>query len=262
VYYPDGNVNTFSGGQKDNNDFKELIQQLKTNYFDVEVKCDIEKNAVSDYVEDNLAGACLLQFPYGRGGLSEKRQNGDGAVTDKTDVSAYVKHLANISQPHFHRPLMALILYNLSARQTMLRMASLKLRGKTNAANIASLLNANDLEDAILARQRGTNSGSSISRAFLYSVDAITRCLPHTNEAAKRARGDLETLQHHFGLPTHFLTATFDDDNSWLVQVYSGIVVDDDTPVHLIPDDELQRRAHLRTELRLKFPGRINRVLL
>jgi hypothetical protein len=255
VYYPDGSINTLCGGQSTDSEFRNIIQEIKGNQFDIEMKTQIEKEAVSDYVHDNLAGACLLQFPYGRGGLNELRQKFDGKLSDTTNIVSYVEHLSLISQPVFHHPLFTLVLYNLFVRQQMLRMASLRLRGKHTISNLVNGLNANDVAEAIQARQQGLQSGSNVSRGFLYSVDAITRCLPHTNEAAKRGRSDVEALQHHMGLPTHFITATFDDDNSWLMQVYAGVTIDDNTPIVGLCDEELQKRAKRRTELRLQYPG-------
>ena len=54
---------------------------------------------------------------------------------------------------------------------------------------------------------------------FLKAVDAITGSAPHTNEAEKKAKGDGEAMQHHFGAASYFLTVTSDDDNSFVVQV-------------------------------------------
>ena len=65
----------------------------------------------------------------------------------------------------------------------------------------------------------GVASGALGGRRFLDAVDAIAQAVPHTNEAAKRARRDGEAHQHHFGMASYFLTVTPDDDNSFLVQV-------------------------------------------
>jgi hypothetical protein len=37
------------------------------------MQAELIKNSVVDYQENNLVNACLLQFPYGRRGLKEKR---------------------------------------------------------------------------------------------------------------------------------------------------------------------------------------------
>ena len=36
-------------------------------------KNDLNKQAVHSFRDNNLINACLLQFPYGRGGIQEKR---------------------------------------------------------------------------------------------------------------------------------------------------------------------------------------------
>ena len=82
---------------------------------------------------------------------------------------------------------------------------------------------------------------------FLKAMDAITGSAPHTNEAAKRAKRDGEAIQHHFGPPSFFLTVTPDDDNSFVVQVYSGLVIDDDVAVKKMSDAELMTCAKERT---------------
>jgi hypothetical protein len=75
--------------------------------------------------------------------------------------------------------------------------------------------------DAINNSHRGnfrshnsTNGGDII----LGAVDTTCKRIPHTNLATKRARRDIETMQHHFGSP-NFLTVTPDDDNHMLVQI-------------------------------------------
>jgi Helitron helicase-like domain at N-terminus len=93
-------------------------------------------------------------------------------------------------------------------------------------------------------------------RHFLCAMDAIARAVPHTNEAAKRARRDGEAHQHHFGTASYFLTpVTPDDDNSFRVQVYSQLTIDDDQQIAMLSDEQLMARAKQRTQLRLKYPG-------
>ena len=45
--------------------------------------------------------------------------------------------------------------------------------------------------------------------------------------------------QHYFGTASYFLTVTPDDDNSFIVQVYSQITVDDDRAIASLSDEEL-----------------------
>jgi hypothetical protein len=50
----------------------------------------------------------------------------------------------------------------------------------------------------------GSSGGNGHGRQFLNAIDAIAKAVPHTNEAAKRARQDGEAHQHHFGMPSFF----------------------------------------------------------
>ena len=80
--------------------------------------------------------------------------------------------------------------------------------------------------------------------------------MAHSNEASKKARRRAECLQHNFGMPTHFLTVTPDDNSSILIQIYSQENCDlDDFPVDAMTPDDIARRAQKRSEIRLRFPG-------
>lgn len=111
------------------------------------------------------------------------------------------------------------------------------------------------MSQGINRRQSGRTSGGGRAGQFLSAIDAVSKAVSHTNEAARRARQDGEAHQHHSGLPHVFLTTTPDDDNSILVQLYANSVIDDDAPVNGLTDEELRQRAKLRTELRIKHPG-------
>jgi len=62
-------------------------------------------------------------------------------------------------------------------------------------------------------------------------------------------------MQHIFGVPSVFLTVTFDDENSLIMQVLSDVRIDDDRDIFELSDSEIAERASLRKELRLKYPG-------
>jgi hypothetical protein len=97
--------------------------------------------------------------------------------------------------------------------------------------------------------------GDYASNRILDSVDAISRSLPHTNEASRKARNKGEAMQHHFGQASIFLTVSFDDDNSFLIQVMSGYLVDNTRDLHGVTDEEIRERSLQRQSLRLNFPG-------
>ena len=252
-YFPDGSVTNNSGGLDDPEEFKKIVEEAQQRGYDVEFQCDMEKSLVNDYDEDNLVNTSLLQFPYGVGGMNEMRWKGDGSKTDRLNVSEYISHLTKLSRPDFHRPLFTLMLYSIHVRQQLLKTAKLQLRGKTKAATLANGLRIEDLDNAIWFQRRNVRSGTAASRTLLDAIDSCSRSLPHTKDAAKKARSTAESMQHNFGLGSWFLTVTFDDDNSFLVQVLSQTEVDGNQPVSSLTDEELQDRAKKRTLLRLQF---------
>ncbi len=88
-------------------------------------------------------------------------------------------------------------------------------------------------------------------------MDATARELPHTDAAAKRARSSMESMFHHDGMGSVFLTVTFDDENSLLIQVLSGVQVDTGESIDDLSDEELAARAKKRqTRAVLREPNR------
>ena len=256
VFFPDGSVSSLTGGQEDLQHFQELIRAAQMSGYDLEVRNHFLKEAVHDFKDNNLVNACLLQFPYGRGGLHEVRLKGDDSSTTSTDVEEHLEHLSLVSLPQFHEELFCLILYNMLMKQQMVKTAGWKVRGNATAEALAEELSQEDVDAAISAKvNRTMHAMSGTGRQFLNAVDAIARSVPHSSEAAKRARCDAEAHQHHFGMPSMFLTVAPDDDNSFLVQVFLGVIVDDDQDVQSLSDEELAAHAKHRTSLHLKYPG-------
>ena len=255
VFFPDGTMSETNGGQANLEKFKSLVRELKEQGQDLDFQCDLSKEIAADFKDSNLVNACLLQFPYGRGGIHEMRKKGDGSISDKTHIEDYVEHLTRLSQPHFHRELFTLILYNMNMKQSMVRSACWKVREKGNATAFSQELTSAEVNSALDGRARGQRNYNSTGSKFVGAIDAVARSVPHTNEASRKGRRDAEAMQHHFGLPHLFLTYTGDDQNSFLVQVYSEHEIDDDTPVRNLSDEELARRSKLRNELRISYPG-------
>jgi hypothetical protein len=143
-------------------------------------------------------------------------------------------------------------------KQMMVRKAASKSRNGIDATFFARDLQLEDISDANRAKRSGiqtSNENINRGRNFLGSIDVICQTVPHSNEAARKARRNVECLQHHFGCPTFFLTVTPDDDNHLLLQVYSDIIIDNSIHISTLCDDELRQKAKQRTELRIKFPG-------
>jgi hypothetical protein len=95
-------------------------------------------------------------------------------------------------------------------KQAMVKSAGFRVRNKADALMLAEEITAEDVTEAIgLARLNGgvggvSRGGNAQGCQFLSAVDAIAGAVPHTNEAAKKARGEAEAIQHHFGTPSYF----------------------------------------------------------
>jgi hypothetical protein len=267
AYFPDGTMKTVSGGQASIDKFKTLVERSKFCMDQLEFQCVLQNEAADDFKDDNFVRACLLQFPYGFGGINERRLNKDGSSTNSVNLTEYVRHLSYISQPHFHRPLFVLVLYSIYQRQIMLRTSSLNVRSDVDYNDLATALSADDVDEAVAFRRAqqaqrrngyaGQNipGGTFLSNKFLNSIDAVTKALPHSNAAAGRARTEGECLCHYFGFPSIFLSFAPDDESSFLLQIFAGVTIDDDTPVDCLTDEQLAARAKDRRELRIKNPG-------
>ena len=92
------------------------------------MKVDFATEYVKGHESDQLTRACLLQFPYGVGGMKERRILGDDSFTENMDMEAYLKHLTKLSQPAFQRPMFQLIAYSLICKVRLLRSSRLHVR--------------------------------------------------------------------------------------------------------------------------------------
>jgi hypothetical protein len=159
VFFPDGTMSSLMGGQESVLKFQELVQAAMHYGYDLAFKSSLMKEVVTDFKDNNLVNACLLQFPYGRGGMPEQRMKANGSFTCETDISDYVEHLSRLSQQSFHQELFTLILYNLAMKQVMVRTAGYCVRNKADAHTLAEELTAEDVADAINSRLNGTVGG-------------------------------------------------------------------------------------------------------
>jgi hypothetical protein len=64
VFFTDGTMSNLTGGQENLATYHELIQAAARNGYDIAIKSQLMKEAVSDFRDNNLVNACLLQFPY------------------------------------------------------------------------------------------------------------------------------------------------------------------------------------------------------
>ena len=254
VYFPDGTLDEETAGHGCMERFKEALHYLKIHGYNVEYQCKFGKEAVSDFEDNNLVNSCLLQFPYGRGGLHENRLNKKGNMVSWVNADDYIAHLSRLSKVECQAESFVLIMYNMFMRRLMLRSAGWKMRNKLNASQIATELTKDDLHKAIRNRKRNFKIKTA-GGLFIHTVDAVTDCVPHSNGATRKARLRGEALCHEFGTPNFFLTVTPDDETSFFIMLYTYNSSDAKVDPTNMTDEDIAEHLTLRRKLRIKFPG-------
>ena len=266
VYLPDSSAQQSHGGFDTSDELRILVEEAKQNNFSVELQCNLEKRYVNYYQEDWFVKANLLQFPYGIGGFNDYRLEENTkrkGKWGKIPISAFVDHWSRHSSPWFHRPHFVLMLFTVRINQEIFRSARFVTKKPISAKAISEGLTSDDLKSAAWFRKnRQRYQGTRAARSLLDAVDNTSRHLPHTAQAAKSALCKAEALQHTFGMGSLFLTVTPDDDNSILMQAYTGKLIDMNPDWYQpgfnladMEDGPLKHLATERTQLRLQYPG-------
>jgi Helitron helicase-like domain at N-terminus len=258
VYYPDGTVTTVTGGQQNMEEFQTVVQNASKKGYSIECKVDVITKSVRDYEDNNLVNACLLQFPYGRGGLNERRYNSAGELSTVIDIMEYSKYISLVSLPQMQAELFCLQLFNMQMKFVMVLYAGYRLRNALCATLLANKITPNEIYNAIGHNRRGSvneHQSENGGQSLLNAVDTICKNIPHSNEAAMKARKDIEAMQHYFGCPTFFLTVTPDDDNHIIVQIYSDEMLSSTDGTDAMNDDEVFALSNKKSGLRIKNPG-------
>ena len=139
----------------------------------------------------------------------------------------------------------------------MVRQAFLQSRKDYNLISQFSNLKLDIIQKALETKDHGSNINTKIAGKFMQLVQTVTKALPHTDGAARKARGDIEAMCCHFGHPSYFLTVTFDEINGIEMQAYTGIDIDINctTMINNLSKEELRKKAIWRKEISDKFPG-------
>ena len=255
MYFPDSALDEESGGQGNIDRFKHLVHTLKSRGYNFDYQCSFSKESVSDFKDNNLVNACLLQFPYGRGGMNECRMNKKGDLKHYVDVDKYISHLSRLSNLECQAESFTLILYNMFMRRLMVRNAGWRVRNKLKASQISRNLSKEEVNQAIHRKNTGqiyTGPGNT----FISAVDAVSCSVPHSNGATRKARLQGEAICHQFGTPHFFLTITPDDENAFFILVYTYNEKQFDSFDALnMSDDEIAEKLCYRQKLRIKYPG-------
>jgi hypothetical protein len=150
VYFPDGTMTNVYGGQHSARDFKRAVCEAQSKGFDGTVVSSLDREFTNDYVNDNFVDSCLLQFPYGRGGVEEPRTTGTDDYNEwKIELSEYAQHLTRISEPVFHTPMFVLKLFNMKLRAEILRNLCQKLNGDRSLWDLRNNLCMLDFSSAV-----------------------------------------------------------------------------------------------------------------
>ena len=110
-FFPDGTMTDGFGGASSACDFNKIVHQVQSQGFDRQVVSKMSGEFTQDFIGDNLAESCLLQFPFGRGGMNEICVNGEEDVNSGFDLMDFVD-IMDISQLQFQTPLCVLKLFN------------------------------------------------------------------------------------------------------------------------------------------------------
>ena len=136
----------------------------------------------------------------------------------------------------------------------MVKYASYRVRKKIDITTFSQELSINDVTTAIGARSNGIKVYSK-GESFLSAIDSVTNTIPNSNEATRKARRNGETLQHHFGTASYFLTINPDDEASYIIQIYSQEIIDNNISAIYQPDEDIYKQSQCRQKLRIKVPG-------
>lgn len=87
-------------------------------------------------------------------------------------------------------------------------------------------LKVKDVIEAAKNTDLGLSAEFKTEVRFMRLIETISKILPHSDVAAKKARGNIEALNHKFGDCIHFLTVTPDEENGIEIQAYSSVDID------------------------------------
>ena len=257
VVFPDSTLDSQNGGYENVDQFKRTVGNVfDTSRFNAELKIPNSK-FVRDFEDNNFVKAFPRHFPYGLGGPEEKRylsSDGSKGVIQRED---YIHHITNLAHLRFHEALFILVNFNILQRQRMLNNVQWRLKSNKEACDRISEMNPDDLIKEIEHRLNNNYSLSNSNGTavnFLNLLSAMTRSLPHTNEAAKQGRRNVINMQIEFGFPHIFFTISPPDDNSLIICTYGGIQNMPKDPFEMT-EEELISLSKERTYMKLQYPG-------
>jgi hypothetical protein len=252
VAFPDNTLEDLNGGQQNIEEYKKVVKKVKDSNGDFFV-LSAGSEYLRDFRDNNLSKAFPMQFSYGLGGPSDKRRR-------FVDLSDYLSHIINLSQPRFATQLFGLVCYNMLQRHRMLISATWRMKQKEEICTKFSILTPAQVEHTVLGKTAGHRVGTRESVEFVNMVDAISKKVPHTNQASRSGRNSVLAMQCNFGFPSVFFTVTYSDDNSFLIEVMAnGKRAKTDSisipEIIRLEEEDIKANVKKRKATRVKYPG-------
>ena len=193
-----------------------------------------------------------LIFPYGWGGLNEKRAT-------KVSRSAMLRHYCKLSLPQMQKPQFLLVICGMWQRLESFRKCIVNCKSRFKSSTVAdclSVLSQKDIENALKHILSGEKTKNPTLQKLFTNIRGHSSSIGHSNEAASFARQKLFSLWHFFGPPTVFFTVTPCDECSFRVRLYAT------SKSHKLPDkNDMENQNYClldlntRKKLRTKYPG-------
>jgi len=145
-----------------------------------------------------------LYFPYGTGGIKEKRRNGVSEIE-------CMRHYLRLSLPQFQKPDFILVLGHMLFRKLAFRSAFVRCMSKAGNDGITlgeKFSSITDDQMLHLAEAPNLTEGSIIDSqgsSLLHTIKASCKSVPYSDEAATDARTKMFALWNFFGLLPFFL---------------------------------------------------------
>ena len=181
-----------------------------------------------DYSSDEFVKAFPLQFPYGYAGFKsqEVMKQFFKFRNSSIDDNDLLRHFLRHRKREFHKAdfnlvangvLMKSRVFNKVRLQCNLRFKDAKQLSEKFGEMTGAAIN----NSVIKARQEiKLTPHTDPADQFLRSVTAVCDELPHSNEAAVKARDRYFSLIVRFGLPALFVTVSPDDQRSAWIRIY------------------------------------------
>ena len=204
-------------------------------------------NILRHYEDQNLYKSFPDLFPYGIGPKS-------------IDNAKFYKHLLSLSNVMFHRGEVTTVIQNIYERMKMFKSTVLYTK-KDRKIKIGQLKEDDftaDIERHLANKDDPyyTLDNNGPISTFLKSVQATTRSMSHTEEAAKAARRRMLALAFHFGVPSLMFTISPSSLFSFRIKIMSCWFPDKGSIPDIASDDNVLNEFAIDLEqLSLKYPG-------